>query len=350
LARLHAHGKLGGTLAVLEFLVMLSSLKSLAKQIASPVWKRVWLRVERRVQPIENKMSLHSSRIDDFETRIAGSETRIAELDAGLRLAQNGTSKIEQSFESRIQSHETTLRQHVPSFSNAVSSVSALAYELAAMRHDLTEANKAIGEIRQRLEFVRKEIMFEISFGRRDSAMAAETATQILSPEKLAAAKTSGIKLNLGCGHIPLDSYLNVDQRNLPGIDIVSDAGALPFEKHTVKEIHSAHLLEHFPQERLCRLLPYWRSLLAPGGSFRAVVPDGDAMIAGMLDGSYPFEEFREVLFGTQEYNGDFHFNLLTPASLTKLLTEAGFKDVQVPVRARRNGLCFEFEIIAARD
>ncbi|HDR9474543.1 hypothetical protein FEP08_05670 [Burkholderia multivorans] len=72
-------------------------------------------------------------------------------------------------------------------------------------------------------------------------------------------------------------------------------------------------------------------------------------MLRGIAAGSYSFDDFREVLFGSQDYNGDFHFNLLTPESLSKLVEEAGFGQVEVPVRGRRNGQCFEFELSAVR-
>ena len=128
----------------------------------------------------------------------------------------------------------------------------------------------------------------------------------------------------------------------------MAEAGELPFEPGSVDEIASAHLVEHFPQEEMRRrLLPHWRNLLKPGGRLRAVTPDGEAMLGGLAAGSYGFEDFREVLFGGQEYQGDFHYNLFTPDSLRRLVEEAGFTSVDVPVRGRRNGQCFEFELVA---
>ena len=61
--------------------------------------------------------------------------------------------------------------------------------------------------------------------------------------------------------------YVNIDMRELPGVDVVAPIDQLPFDDGTVAEIHSAHVLEHFPQEDLQRrLLPYWRDKLRPGG------------------------------------------------------------------------------------
>ena len=70
-------------------------------------------------------------------------------------------------------------------------------------------------------------------------------------------------------------------------------------------------------------------------------------MFSGIADGSYSFADFREVLFGGQDYEGDFHFNLLTPDNLGQLVEEAGFGAVEIPIQGRRNGQCFEFELVA---
>jgi SAM-dependent methyltransferase len=138
--------------------------------------------------------------------------------------------------------------------------------------------------------------------------------------------------------------------RELPGVDIVASVNALPFDPGTVDEISYAHLLEHFPQEQLLRqLLPRWFKLLKPGGRFRAVVPDGAEMMRTVGAGTLAWADFHEVLFGAQDYDGDSHYNLFTPETAMEILVDAGFTDVAVPVRARRNGKCFEFEIVARK-
>lgn len=213
----------------------------------------------------------------------------------------------------------------------------------------VSQANRNVGELWSRLEFVRKEIMYEMRFAPGGTSAARErTPPRVVAADKVEAARKNGLKLNLGCGHVPLDGYVNVDQRELPGVDVVADAGDLPFEPGSVQEVFSAHVLEHFPQEQLRRLLPYWRSLIRPAGTFRAVVPDGEAMLAGIAARTVPFEHFRMVLFGAQEYEGDFHYNLLTPDSLSGLLTEAGFSEPRITARGRQNDICLEFEIEAA--
>lgn len=204
-----------------------------------------------------------------------------------------------------------------------------------------------------RVEFVRRELLFQMRYGGAAPAAEAqrlEATGDILRPDKVAAARQQGARLNLGCGHIALDGYLNVDRRALPGVDIVAEVDRLPFGERELAEIFSAHLLEHFPQEQLRRsLLPYYFSLLQPGGKFSAVVPDAEAMLRHYAAGSYPYDDLREVLYGGQDYDGDFHFNMFTPASMGDYLREAGFVNPQVLASGRRNGRCYELEITAER-
>ncbi len=203
-----------------------------------------------------------------------------------------------------------------------------------------------------RVEFVRRELMFELRYGAKRSSPGEDLRAEarIVDDEKVREAIKEGLRVNLGAGHVPMDSYINIDRRELPGIDVVAEVDDLPFELGSVTEIYSAHVLEHFPQEELRRvLLPTWHSLLKPGGRFTAVVPDGAAMISGAADGTVVYQDFREVWFGGQDYDGDFHYNMFTPASLERELTDAGFINVEVVEAARRNGICYEFEITATR-
>ncbi len=202
-----------------------------------------------------------------------------------------------------------------------------------------------------RVEFVRRELMYEMRYGASPVSGSNEqikTETEILSVEKLAAARVGKLRLNLGCGHILLDGYLNIDRRALPGVDVVAEVDELPFESDEVDEIFSSHLLEHFPQEQLRReLLPYFYKLLKPGGVFQAVVPDGEEMTRRAASDPSYFDSFRFVTYGGQDYDGDFHFNMFSPESLSKLLSEAGFVNIDILYQARQNTICYEFEIKA---
>jgi len=212
------------------------------------------------------------------------------------------------------------------------------------------KVDDALRFLTQRIEFVRREMLFELQHGHDKASERSAIAPRITNPQRVEAVEANELKLNVGCGHIALEGYVNVDFRALPGVDIVADAGNIGLEPGSAAEISSSHLLEHFPDEALKRrILPHWAKLLRSGGRLRAVVPDGDAMIARCAAGNYSFEDFREVLFGSQDYQGDFHYNLFTPDSLKQTLEQAGFESIEIPRRGTQNGQCFEFEICATK-
>jgi len=318
-------------------------------------------RLDQDLRKLENSAANHAR----FGARIAPLDARVAALEAlydrvaALEPLDARVAALE-PVDARVTALEGAWRQHVPAFLNAVGTVSAFANELVGLRKCLEEATARLDNgdasmraIWDRIEFVRREILFEMAHGNGGMLRARGTkvATRINAHDKVAVARENGaLRLNLGCGHIALPGYVNVDVRDLPSVDVVAEVGDLPFESGSVDEIFSAHLMEHFPQEAIRRrLLPYWHNLLRSGGVFRAITPDAAAMLAGAGAGTYDFEDFREVVFGGQDYVGDYHYNLFTPDSLRRLLEEAGFNNVEVPIKGRRNGKCFEFEISARR-
>jgi predicted SAM-dependent methyltransferase len=232
----------------------------------------------------------------------------------------------------------------IPVLLEAMSTQSATA---RAQWRAMAEHSDRMKYLEHRLEFVRKEVLFETRYGASREQTTVEP--EIIDPDVLVRAGDK-LRINLGAGHLPLPDYVNVDSRALDGIDVVAEVGNLPFETGSVAEIFSAHFLEHFPREELRRsVLPYLVSLLRPGGTFVAVVPDMEAMVRACADGQVTFEEFFEVTYGGQEYGGDFHFSGFTPHSMRDILAEAGLSTCKVRESARRNGLCYEMEIEATK-
>ena len=72
-------------------------------------------------------------------------------------------------------------------------------------------------------------------------------------------------------------------------------------------------------------------------------------MLEAHARGDHSYDDLREALYGGQEYEGDFHFNMYTPETLGKLLADAGLVDVEVEDRGRPNGACLEFQIAGSR-
>jgi predicted SAM-dependent methyltransferase len=250
------------------------------------------------------------------------------------------------------------LRAHVSGVRDALSSEQTATAEEARqdrarltyqLQDGHTRLQNTLDAVRDRMEFVRQELMYEMRYGASGPGGA---ATAVVEPRILNEDRVRGddVRLNLGCGHIPLPDFVNVDGRELDHVDVVADVHNLPFPPGSLAQVHSAHLLEHFPIEELRRsLLPYWFSLLRRGGLLTAIVPDSEAMIAEFTAGRISFEELRLVTYGQQEYDKDFHFNMFSRASLCELLEQAGLEDVRILAAARRNGLCYEMEVQGRR-
>lgn len=220
----------------------------------------------------------------------------------------------------------------------------------------LEQQNEQLQNQGKRTEFVRDEVMFELRKALKikpvaapgESAEQTAIAPRILGHVKLEAGQA--IRLNVGCGHIPHPDKLNVDVRELPGVDIIAGAENLPFEPTSVDLIYAAHLLEHFPRRYLLDvLLPYWSRLLKSDGKLQLVVPDSQAMLASHERGEMSFDTLTEVTFGKQDYDGDFHYAMYSPETLCQLLHEAGFKQIEVLAKDRINGDCREMEVQARK-
>jgi hypothetical protein len=271
-----------------------------------------------------------------------------------MESSPNGTAQSGNMEEllQRLTALETAWKREIPALLETLSRLNHRQLQTTIAAED-PELRASVQYLLGRIEFVRRELMYELRYSGNPGtgrAPVLERETKILNPGKLAAARTLGLRLNLGCGHIPISDYLNVDRREMQGVDILSEADQLPFDPMEIDEIYSAHFLEHFPEEELRRvLLPYWYGLLKPGGLFRAIVPDGDAMIKEFSKGRFAYKDLHEALYGAQEYQGDFHFILFTPQSLANLLRETGYCDVTIVDEGRRNGSCYELEICARK-
>ena len=79
-------------------------------------------------------------------------------------------------------------------------------------------------------------------------------------------------KLNLGCGPVHLDGFVNIDFDEDEKPDLVADVRHLPYEDGAVGVIYASHVLEHFGHEE--PVLEEWFRVLAPGGVAVVIVPD----------------------------------------------------------------------------
>jgi predicted SAM-dependent methyltransferase len=281
-------------------------------------------------------------------------DTAVQQLALSLYEVKSAVNQLSSSQVKTRGEINASRDQFVESQRQLDSKVLALESSIGLAEQKLTNDDQVMKYLAGRVEFVRRELLYEFRYGKggEDHPKSTfRTKREVINPEKIEQAlQQEQVKLNLGCGHIPLDGFLNVDRRVLPGVDIVAEIDDIPFDSKTVDQIHSEHCLEHFPEEEMKRkLFPYFFSLLRPGGVFSGVVPDFEAMIVAYRDDQLEYSAFREVVFGSQDYEGDFHYNMFTPDSITLLLEEAGFAEVKILESGRKNGMCLEFEFTSVK-
>lgn len=135
------------------------------------------------------------------------------------------------------------------------------------------------------------------------------------------------IKINLGCGERPIAGFLNVDIRDIPGIEYpntrVEDLSR--FQDNYADYVYACHVLEHLPRSMTFRALCEWNRVLKPGGMLRIAVPDWDAVVAYYQE-TGDFENLLNIVFGGGDSQSNHHYRVFTYSSLKAILAEAGFK------------------------
>jgi predicted SAM-dependent methyltransferase len=234
-----------------------------------------------------------------------------------------------------------------------------IALRIVGMLEAICSPNEKVECLRKQVEGLMQSVTHALDLARGErrpaqpSGVVPEGAARSrVVPRLLSSAKLlqmgCEVRLNIGCGTKPQPGYLNVDERELEGVELVADVRSLPFQPGTLAEIYASHLLEHFTEADLrSAVLPAWHRLLKPGGILRIAVPDAEGMIQVFSRGEYSFESLRNVTYGGQDYPGNFHYTMFSRESLRAILREAGFTVDQYTVLARPNGLCLEMEITA---
>ena len=142
-------------------------------------------------------------------------------------------------------------------------------------------------------------------------------------------------RINIGCGTVQMDGYLNVDLHN-EDADLIADAHALPFEDESIDEIYSSHLLEHFAgslqNPEVLTVLQEWFRVMVPGGIIKVEVPNLEWCLRNWLEQS---EEDRwrfplDTIFGMETHDGEYHKTGFDARHLKCFLRRAGFVNIVI--------------------
>ncbi len=142
-------------------------------------------------------------------------------------------------------------------------------------------------------------------------------------------------KLNLGCGFDIRSGYLNIDFQDFHYPDLVADIrklDMLPSEFY--EEIIAQDCLEHFPRCDTEPALAEWSRLLKSGGILKLRVPNLIGLLElFLMESKQSVEEHKllvQCMYGTQAYNGDWHFTGFTQILLEDYLEKAGFHNIKL--------------------
>lgn len=144
--------------------------------------------------------------------------------------------------------------------------------------------------------------------------------------------REAGIKvnLNLGCGNINHEKFINIDGYPYPHVHYVQQVERLPqFKDDSVDLIYSSHCLEHFKYSQTKQVLEEWYRVLKKGSILRLSVPDFDKLVHIYELHQRDPDVIIEQLMGGQDNKYNFHLTVLNKVNLSKMLREVGFVDVR---------------------
>lgn len=198
-------------------------------------------------------------------------------------------------------------------------------------------------ETQKLVDGFKSEVLVEINRSNSQNSFE-KVETSIINKDKVD--NLNPLKLNVGCGRDIRSDHINIDNRELDGVDVVADVMSLPFESNSIDEIFASHLIEHFTERQLLDIVNYWYSLLKEGGSLILIAPNIEVMARDYASGKISWDNLRRIFLGGQDYIGDFHFNAFSIDYLKDFFSKAipsailDFKAID-----RVNGECKEFEL-----
>jgi predicted SAM-dependent methyltransferase len=130
--------------------------------------------------------------------------------------------------------------------------------------------------------------------------------------------------LHIGCGTVILPPpFENLDTRQLPGVDHISEAYPITLADNTYDLVYSSHVLEHFRRNETQLVLNEWVRILKPGGILRLSVPSLENLIE-IYKASSDISYIIGPLMGGQTYEQNYHYNAFDTKSLTQYMEIAG--------------------------
>ncbi len=154
--------------------------------------------------------------------------------------------------------------------------------------------------------------------------------------------------LNVGCGERTYKEYpvgyecINFDAREIPNhTNVVGDVRDLSFfnDEH-FDYILASDIIEHFPISETPAILKEWRRVLKVGGVIEFRLPDLNAICRAYVEKRQDAKLTSWLLYGGQDYPGNFHFVGFDRRFLNSVVTPLGFEEIE----CRDSGNNFEIK------
>jgi len=142
--------------------------------------------------------------------------------------------------------------------------------------------------------------------------------------------KKKYMKLHLGSASKHIEGYLNIDIREMDGVDIVDDVKTLnKISNNSVDVIYVSHVLEHFGRWEYKDVLRRWFEILKPNGILRIAVPDFESVVKLYLK-TKDLNLVMGMLYGGQNYGENYHYCTFDFNLIKKELTDVGFSSINL--------------------
>lgn len=138
------------------------------------------------------------------------------------------------------------------------------------------------------------------------------------------------MKLNLGCGNLPMvgEDWVNIDMAPGPHVDRVADILHLDYPPESIDEIMLRHVIEHIHPDDWPGALIEWTAMLKVGGKIVIECPDFVKVAAGIVHdiGGLRYTWWRKVTYGPDRRPGQAHLNGFDIPILVGELRAAGYR------------------------
>lgn len=151
-----------------------------------------------------------------------------------------------------------------------------------------------------------------------------------IAEKSMQTAQADEIKLNIGAGNYEMPGYTTIDHES------GKEAYPLDYPDESVQDIRASHVLEHFPEREVIKVVEEWVRVLKPGGRLQIAVPDFDYVVrerAKMLgdngDAAEPMDPLLgSYILGSQRTDDDLHRSIFYYSKLYMLLDASGLESI----------------------